>query len=209
MTLLLVTAAACSPAQRVAVGGGIAAAGMAVTYASIESMAGSCSQPRGPDGVCSSSADKPTSLRGGWPSVLAGVGVTVLGAAVMVEGLEQHPTPPTGTRSDPPVPPEKPVALRETEAVAMAVAHLVLHGVPPVRRKGGVGEGIDGSSAPAKLLGVDDAQSSLNVEGGRAELWNLRVLTAADAGWRTVGACYQYANEWRVTSLRATPGCPR
>jgi hypothetical protein len=61
--------------------------------------------------------------------------------------------------------------------------------------------GINRNSRPAKLLGVDDTQTNLHVEGRHAELWDLRIRTASHKTWRTVGACYEYENEWRVTSL--------
>jgi hypothetical protein len=194
LTLLLVTVAGCSPAQRVAVGGGIAAVGLGVTYVALESMAGSCSQPRGPDGVCPASSSKPTSPSVAVPGVLAGLGVAVLGVVIMAGDVEHSQPPPTAKLADP-APPENPAALDQSEAVGMAVARMVL-------------AGINGNSKPAKLLGVDDAHSSLRVEGRHAELWNLRVHSAADETWRTVGACYEYENEWRLTSLGTTLGCP-
>jgi hypothetical protein len=93
-------------------------------------------------------------------------------------------------------PPENPAALDETQAVAMAVAHLAVTVV-------------NGKATPARLLGVDDTQSSLEVEGRHAELWNLRVRTASDETWRTVGACFEYENEWQLTWLGTTPRCAR
>jgi hypothetical protein len=68
--------------------------------------------------------------------------------------------------------------------------------------------GMNGDHRPTKLLDVDDTQTSLSVEGGYAELQNLRVRTA-DGTWRTVGACYALESEWRLTSLGPAPQCPR
>ncbi len=113
--------------------------------------------------------------------------------------------PPPATPT--PAPPGNPTKLDETDAVAMAVALLVLRGAPPVRRWG-VGAGSNSNSRPAKLLGVDDTQTNLYLEGAHAELWNLRIRTASDQTWRTVGACYEYENGWRLTSLGTTLGCP-
>jgi hypothetical protein len=125
----------------------------------------------------------------------------------MVEGVEGRRPAPTDTLSALPATPEKPAALDETEAVGMAVARLVLRGAPPVRRGRGVEADINVTFRPAKLLGVDQTQSRLHVEGRHAELWNLRVRTST--GVRTVGACYAYENKWRLTSLGTTPACPR
>ncbi len=195
---LLVTAVACSPAQRMAVGGGIALAGAGLSYLALESAAGPCPLSREADGECRYYQSRPTSQPDvALPVALGGVGVLVLGGVIMATAHEHSQLP----RAQPPqapaksAQPEKPAALDETDAVAMAVARLAL---ASVKR----------NSRPAKLLGVDDTQSSLLIEGGHAELWNLRVRTASDATWRTVGACYAYQNEWRLTSLGTSLGCP-
>jgi hypothetical protein len=70
---------------------------------------------------------------------------------------------------------------------------------------------VDGKTKPTRLLGFDDTQSQFRVEGRHAELWNLRVHTAADESWLTLHACFEYEleHEWWLTSLGTTPGCPR
>ena len=201
LSLLVVTATACSPAQRAVVGGGMAAAGGGLTFLAVESMAGSCQQPRAPDGVCNASSNKPTPPRTALPVAFAGLGIAFLGAVVMATadehgGASSSVAPGAPPPPDAPAPPGNPVPLTEDEAVGMAVAHLVL-------------TDIDGNSRPAKLLGVDDSQSSLQVEKQYAELSKLRIRVAADGTWRAVGACYEYESEWRLTSFRTTPGCPR
>lgn len=193
-SLLLVTAAACSPAQRMAVGGTIAAVGVGVTSVSLESMAGSCSQPRGQDGVCPASASKPAPPSVALPGVLLGLGVAILGGVVMF-ARDEAAGPPLTEPLAAAAPPETPAALDGNEAVSMAVARLVL-------------VGIKRHSTPVKVRGVDDTRSNLRVDGSHAELWNLRVQTA-DETWLTVGACYEFEDEWRVTSLGTSVGCPQ
>ena len=93
-----------------------------------------------------------------------------------------------------PASPDEPTILDGTDAVGMAIAQLVL-------------VGLNSDAKPSKLLGVDDAQVRVHAKGRHAELWNLRIRTVANETWRSVGACYEYEHEWRLTSLRATPGC--
>lgn len=197
--------AACSPAQRVVAGGGIAAAGAGLTYLALESMTGSCREHTDPREVCFSSYES-TPPGAAWPVAAGGLGIAFLGGVVMATGMENSRPARAGTRAAP-SPSENPTALKQTEAIGMAVARLVVRGGPPVPRINAVGVGINTKSKPAKLIDVDHSQSNLHVEGLHAELWNLRVRTAADKTWRTVGACYEYENEWRLTSLRMTPGC--
>ncbi len=68
---------------------------------------------------------------------------------------------------------------------------------------------IDGHAKLPRLLGVDDMQSRLQVQGRRAALRNLRVRRARDESWRAVAACYEYDNEWQLTSLGTIPECLR
>lgn len=175
------------------VGGGIAAVGVGATSAALESMAGSCSQPRGPDGVCRSSSNKPTSASVGVPIALGGLGIAFLGVVVMAARTEQS-SPSSSRKLADPAPPENAVALDKTEAVAMAVAHLLV-------------AGIDDDARRPKPLRVDDTVTSLRCQGPHAELQNLRILTAADKTWRTLCARYEYVNEWELTSLDMSPVC--
>ena len=176
--------------------------GAGVTYFAFESMTGSCRQHTEPRDVCFASYE-PTPPGAAWPVAVGGLGIAFLGGVVMATGMEHRLPAPTGMHVAP-APPENPTALNQSEAVGLAVARLVLRGGPPVPRMNAVG---NTNSKPAKLLGVDATQSRLNVDGPHAELWNLRVRTASDKTWRAVGACYEFENEWRVTSLRSTPGC--
>jgi hypothetical protein len=132
----------------------------------------------------------------GIPVVLGGLGVVALGGVIMATAVEHGESPPATAPATPQAP-EKPSALGKTEAVGMVVARLVLRGAPAV----------NANSKPEKLLGVDDTQSTLRVEDQHAELWNLHVRTASDGTWHTVGACYEFENEWQLVSLGARPGC--
>jgi hypothetical protein len=169
------------------VGGGIAAAGLGLGYIAAESMAGWCRQPGEPKEGCRSPSD-------GTPIVGACVlGIVFVGGLVAVTGVE-HPEPPPAVSVAPP--PVEPVALDQADAVAMATAQLALM----VSR---------GKAPLARLQGVDDHESSLRVEERRAELSGLRVRIGSDRRWQTVGACYEFDTEWRVTWLGANPRCWR
>ena len=67
----------------------------------------------------------------------------------MFGGVDHGALPPTDSLAAP-APPENPTVLNGTEAVAMAVARLLL-------------AGINRNSRPAKLLGVDDTQSCARI----------------------------------------------
>lgn len=192
LSVLLVTmTGACSPAGRTAAGATVAGAGALVTAAAVAGMAGLCATDE-QGRPCQN--DRPTSPNVGIPVAAGGLGMVVLGGMILAggkgSGNSDLPRPESFTE---PAPPEKPTPLTETDALGMAVAWLML-------------AGIDGRQI--KLLGVDSKQSHLEVEGAQAELWNLRVHTAADQDWLRVGACYEFDGEWKVTSLGAGP-CAR
>jgi hypothetical protein len=90
--------------------------------------------------------------------------------------------------------PEIPTSLDKIDAIGMALAQLVL-------------VGSDGNRKLGKLLAVDDTRSSLTIVGRHAELSNLRVRLASDGSWLTLRACYEYENDWHVSSVGATPAC--
>ena len=90
--------------------------------------------------------------------------------------------------------PESVAALDPTEAVGMAIAHLVLVGMA-------------GFDKPPMLTGVDDKRSHLDIHGQYAELSNLRVQTTSSQSWLTLNACYEFDTEWRLISLSTIRGC--
>jgi hypothetical protein len=191
-TLLLLTTLACSSTQQEVVGGGITALGLATTYVAVQSMAG-CSEPTQLGQACDPA--KLTAPSSGVPVALGGVGVALLGGVIMATA--RRSTAPRASSVPAPVSPDEPLpALGETEAVGMVLARLVLSGV-------------EGMPRPTRLVAVDSAHISFQVEDGHAELWNLRVQAAADGAWVTLGACYDYDDEhgWVVTSLGRSPGC--
>lgn len=193
LSVLLLTEVACSPAQRATVGGAIGAAGLAVAGDSIESMViPSCRLREGEHHACVEYYD-PLPGKVGVPLVLMGIGVAMVGGAILATSVEPAGEPPKAKPTMPALP-DEPTTFDETEAVGMAVAQLV-------------SVGLDTDAKPSRLLGVDDAQVTVHAKDRHAELWNLRIRTVADESWRPVGACYEYEHEWRLTSLRATPGC--
>lgn len=192
-SLLLLTAVACSPAQRATVGGVMGTAGLGVAGGSIDSMIFPSCRFRDEEHHDCVEYDDPLSPKVGLPLLAGGLGVALLGGVLLVTAMPRE-RPPTETPAIPALP-DKPTILDETDAVGMAVAHLVL-------------VGLVGDAKPSKLLGVDDAQVRVRANDRRAELWNLRVRTVADGTWRSVGACYEYEHEWQLMSLRTTPGCP-
>ena len=169
--------------------------GLGVTTAALESMAGPCRYSRQPDGTCADpSSPRPTTTASvGVPVALGGVGIALLGAAIMATSDYRPGSAPTAAPAAPALP-ESPVAFEASDAVAMAVAHLVVSGIN------------SGSKRP-ELLGFDDTQAHLLLEGPRAELWNLRVHTASTGQWLTFSACFEYETEWRLTSISTSPGC--
>lgn len=190
--LLPLTTLACSSTQREVVGGGITALGLATTYVAVQSMAG-CSEPTPLGQACDPA--KRTSASSGVPVALGGVGVALLGGVILATA--RRSTAPSASAVPTPVSPDEPLpALGETEAVGMALAQLLLTGVK-------------GKPRPTKLVAVDSAHISFQVEGRHAELWNLRVRAAADDTWMTLGVCYDYDDEhgWVATSLGTSPGC--
>lgn len=190
--LLLSTTAACTPAGRTAVGGTVAGAGVLVTAAAVAGMAGLC--PTTAEHPERRDCDKPTSPSVGLPIAAGGIGMAVLGGMIMAGSSRTSTNDvPRAESFTEPAPPAQPTLLAETDAVGMAVAWLML-------------AGIDGRKI--KLLGVESKQSHLDVDGAHAELWNLRVHTAADSDWLRVGACYEFDGEWKVTSLGTGP-CER
>lgn len=189
--VLLITTAACSPAGRMAAGGTVAGAGALVTAAALAGMAGVCAQNGEQQQYRPCDNSKPTSPSVGVPIAAGGVGMVVLGGVIMAGGIRANTNDvPRSESFTEPAPSEKPTPLPETDAVGMAVAWLTI-------------AGIDGKRV--KLLGVDGKQSHLDVDGTHAELWNLRVHTAADHEWLRVGACYEFDQEWKVTSLGTAP----
>lgn len=130
----------------------------------------------------------------GLPLMFGGLGTAVVGGLILATASEKPEEPPTGIPALP-TPPGEPAVLDRTEAVGMAVAQLVL-------------VGRDGDVKPSELLGVDDTQVRVRSEGRHAELWNLRIRTAANQTWHVVGACYEYGHEWQLTSLGSTLACP-
>jgi hypothetical protein len=170
-------------------------AGLAVAGTSIESMViPSCRLREGEHHTCVDYND-PLPGREGIPLVLMGIGVAMVGGAIMVTSVERTREPAKG-QPNVPAPPDEPSILKETDAVGMAVAHLVL-------------VGIGSAEKTSKLAGVDDALVTVRAEAGHAELRNLRIRTVSDENWHSVSACYEYVHEWRLTSLRTTPGCPQ
>ena len=168
---------------------------MVTTYVALASMVPSCRQYREPDRVCVEHSD-PTQPNVGFPVAFGGLGAVVLGGLIVVTAVEHSELPRAGTPAMP-VPPEEPAPLDETDAFGMAVAQLALTGIDC------------DAKPPRRLLSVDDTQSSLHVQGRRAELWNLRVRTASDETWLTVGARYEYKNVWQLMWLGTTLGCAR
>jgi len=189
--LLLLTTAACSPAQRAVVGGSIAAAGLSASYVAVDSMAGACREHDGPRQVCLT-AGAPTSPLVGVPVALGGLGIAFLGVVIATKPARHAPRPRTDTPA-PPAASETPIALDENEAVGMALARLAV-------------EGFDIRRAPPELLDVDRSQSRLDVQGSHAQLWNLYVLTTASESWMTIDAAFQYDSGWKLTSVGKTPG---
>lgn len=194
LRLWLLTAVACSPAQRAIVGGVIGTAGLGVAGSSIDSMVfPSCRLRDDQHHDYCVEYNATLSPKEGLPLLAGGLGVALLGGVLLVTALPSEP-PPTKTPIVP-ASPDRPVVLNETDAVGMAVAQLVL-------------VGLDSESKPSRLLGVDQTQVRIIAKDRRAELWNLRIRTVADETWRSVGACYEYEHEWRLKSLGTTSGCP-
>jgi hypothetical protein len=193
LSLLLLTSVACSPAQRATAGAVMGGVGLEVAGGSIDSMMfPACLEYQEPYHSCVW-RDEPLSPKVGLPLLAGGLGVALTGGVLLVSALPRD-RPPTQTPTMP-APPDEPTVLDETDAVGMAIAHLVL-------------VGLESDAKPSKLLGVDDAQVRLRADDRHAELWNLRIRTVADETWRSVGACYEYEHEWQLTSLRTTPECP-
>lgn len=193
LSVLLMTSVACSPAQRATAGGLMGTAGLGVVGGSIDAMMfPSCLEYQEPHHTCVW-RDEPLSPKVGLPIFVGGLGVALMGGVLLVSALPRE-RPPTQTPTVP-APPMSPITLDRTDAVGMALAHLVL-------------VGLEGDAKPSKLSGVDDAQVTVRANDKHAELWNLRIRTVADGTWRSVGACYEYEHEWQLTSLRTTPGCP-
>lgn len=191
--LLLVTAAACSPAQRTAAGIGLGLVGAGATYGTIELMMPACSAQGSPRQGCSQHP-KPLSPQVGFPLMFAGIGVTVLGGLLLATAGE-HRARPTKDLPSIPSPSDEVVALGQTEAVGMAIAEYML-------------VALHRNSKPSKLLDIDDTQVILQANERHAELWNLRIRAGSDESWRVVGACYEYDHEWRVTAVGSTLKCP-
>jgi len=192
LSLLLLATAACSPAQRGAVGGAIGSGGLAVAGVAMDSMmTSSCRLRR--EGICIEYND-PLPPKMGFPLVCIGLGVASVGALILATSGEPVREPPKQAPPTP-APTDEPRTLGRTDAAGMALAHLVL-------------VGLEGDAQPSKLSGVDDAQVSVRANDKHAELWDLRIRTVTDGSWRSVGACYEYEQEWRLTSLGTTPGCP-
>jgi hypothetical protein len=192
--LLFVTAAACSPAQRTAAGVGVGLVGAGVAYGAADLMVPSCGARREPGQGCTQHPE-PLSPQVGFPLVLGGIGVVVLGGLIVATagGHGAHPAKDVHAVT---APPEEVAALDETEAVGMAVAEYML-------------VGLHRNAKPAKLLNVDETQVTLQANERHAELFNLRIRAGADESWRVVGACYEYEHEWRVTSVGTTLECAR
>jgi hypothetical protein len=157
------------------VGGAIGTGGLAVAGGSIKSMVmPSCRLRRDGDHACVEYYD-PLPPKVGFPLVALGIGVAMLGGVILGTAIEPGGEPP---KEKPTMlaPPDEPTTLDETEAVGMAVAHLML-------------VGLDSDATPSKLLGVDHAHVRVHAKDRHAELWNLRIRTVADETWRSVGAC--------------------
>jgi hypothetical protein len=185
-----VATAACAPAQRTAVGAGMAGAGLLVSSAAIESMAEPCRE-YGEQHTCLDPRKAHASE--GIAVVLSGLGVAVVGGAILASAHETSPLRPAfSSETDPR--PETPTSLDKSDAIGMALAQLVL-------------VGIDGNRKPGKLLEVDDTRSTLTTVGRHAELSKLRVRVASDGSWLTLAACYEYENDWQVSSLGTTTAC--
>jgi len=189
---LLLTTLACSPAQRASAGIGIGVAGMGVTYGALVSMMPSCRVKRAVDHVCVEYTD-PLPPKVAFPIAFGGLCAVVLGGVLLATASEPGEQPPMEVPTQPALP-DTSTVLDKTNAVGMAIAQLVL-------------VGFDGEGKESNLLGVDDTQASVRAKGRRAELWNLRIRSAADEAWRSVGACYEYEHEWQLKSLTTTPGC--
>jgi len=192
--LLFSSMAACTPTQRVAAGAGIAGVGAATTYGALTSLLPSCRRRGDPYRGCGddSKAMSPDVVA---PLAFGGLSAVVLGGLIMATGVRPSAPPPAVARDLAP-PPVKPDTLDASEAVAMAVARLLV-------------TGIDGDSKRQRLQRLDDTQSSFHLQGRRAELTNLRVRTAADQTWRSIDACYQYEERWRLLSLGNVTSCSR
>lgn len=178
----------------------IGAVGLGIAYSALAAMVPSCSdpplpaagqQPSGPQQTCED--PRGLSPKIGVPLALGGVGTALVGGVLLATASGQSEEQLTGIPAAP-APPDEPTVLDGTEAVGMAIAQLVL-------------VGLDSDVKPSTLLGVDDTQVKVRSEGRRAELWNLRIRTAADETWRVVAACYEYKHDWQLVSLGTTLGC--
>lgn len=178
-------------------GGGIAVAGVGVTSAALDSMT-ECPQNRRGVQPCPRRYNS-TPPGVAMPVAAAGFGIAFLGAVVMSQRGERRPRAPTAAVEHPAPPvvsarsaPE----LDQASAVGMAIARLSLIGITLHRK-------------PTKLLSVDDTHVSLYVSARRAELSDLWVRTTSDSEWRSVRACYERGEQWRLVRLGTTPGCLR
>lgn len=194
LALLLLTATACSPAQRAAAGVGMGVVGAGVTYGAIEWMVPRCTG-RSEQGQGCVQHPEPLPPEIGFPAVLGGIGVVVMGGLILATAGEHHGRPSKDVRATT-APSEEVVALDQTEAVGMAVAEYML-------------TGLHRNAKPSKLLDVDETQVTLQANERHAELWNLRIRAGSDESWRVVGACYEYEHAWRVTAVGSTLKCPR
>jgi hypothetical protein len=192
ISLLLVTAVGCTPAQRTATGGAIALGGLGITVVSLASMTRwSCQKQFDGREVCTDDQE-PTPPGVAMSGAALGLGVVVLGLALVATADAGGGSPIAAKPDAPELPPAPPTPLEKTDALGMAIARLTLEGVNIFARR-------------AKLLGVDDSQSNLRVDGAHAELSSLRVRTDLDARWRTLRACYEFDREWRVVRFGTTP----
>lgn len=194
LALVLLTATACSPAQRAAAGVGMGVVGAGVTYGAIEWMVPRCTG-RSEQGQGCVQHPEPLPPEIGFPVVLGGIGVVVLGGLILATAGEHHGRS-TKDVSTTETPPEAPAPLDQTEAVGMAVAEYML-------------VGLHRNAKPSKLLDVDDTQVTLQANERYAELLNLRIRVGSDESWRVVGACYEYEHAWRLTAVGTTLECPR
>ncbi|HVY31199.1 MAG TPA: hypothetical protein VHB79_31800 [Polyangiaceae bacterium] len=188
LTLLFLATTACSWSQRATVGAAIGGAGLATTYLAVQSMVPGCRQDSGRDRVCVEDY-KTTPPEVGFPIAFGGLGVAVLGGLIVGAGAENRPVSPPHA-DDTPAHSEEPSRLFASDAVGMVVARLMIVGIE--------------HDKPRELQNVDSSQITLNVEGRHAELWNLRVHTVDGTGL-TLGACYEYDGEWRMTALGTSP----
>lgn len=177
-------------------GGGLAAAGAGVTSVALDSMT-DCSRESGLSCPRRYSSTPPVVAM---PVAAAGLGIAFLGAVVLSQGTPRRPRAATKADAVPSPPPvataHPPPVLDQTSAVGMAVARLSMNGIT-LRQK------------PARLLLVDDTQASVHVDGERAALWNLRVLTTADWQWHPAHACYELKGQWELVKISTAPGCSR